>query len=84
VTCTSAARLSADRLLVEPWAGRTPAKVAGHRHPVENTTPRIPEPVLGMLLDGALFYVQVAAGDIFAASAEFAGYRPDAPGGPSR
>lgn len=52
----------------EPWAGSPPAK---HGRASENSTPRIPEPVLGALLRWALFYVQVAFPDIERAVNEY-------------
>ncbi|MCK9549535.1 integrase [Aquamicrobium sp.] len=54
-------------LVFEPWAGRAPGRVAGHRHIVENRTPRFPEEVIAALLAWSLRYVTVFAHDILAA-----------------
>ena len=62
--------LSQDRLEIVPWRGRSAYVVAGVVEATENATPRIPEPVLGALLRWALFYVEIAATDILAASEE--------------
>jgi integrase len=64
----------ADALQLVPWKGRSAQAVAGADRPDENTTPRIPEAVLGPLVQWALFYVQIAAKDILAARTELAGY----------
>ncbi len=64
--------LSQDRLQIMPWRGRSAYVVAGVVERTENATPRIPEAVLGALLRWALFYVEVAAADILAASNELA------------
>ena len=66
-----------------PWRGVTPYVVAGVVEPVENSTQRIPEAVLGPYLRWALFYVQVAAGDILAASDELARLQRNVSGGES-
>ncbi|MFP5319218.1 MAG: hypothetical protein ACLGI2_13130 [Acidimicrobiia bacterium] len=65
--------LTHDRLELMPWRGRTPYVVAGVVEPAENATSRIPEAVLAGLLRWSLFYVEVAAADILAATAEIAG-----------
>ena len=54
-------------LAFEPWAGKAPARVAGHRHVVENRTPRFPEDVIAALLAWSLRYVTIFAHDILAA-----------------
>ena len=64
--------LSQDRLEIVPWRGRSAYVVAGVVEATENATPRIPEAVLGAVLRWALFYVEVAASDILAASEELA------------
>jgi hypothetical protein len=64
--------LTHDRLLIVPWAGRTPYVVAGVTEQTENATPRIPEPVIESILRWSLFYVQVAAPDVLAARDEAA------------
>ena len=66
---------STDALTLEPWKGKSAHYVVGTRRSAENTTPRIPEAVLGPLIQWALFYVQIAAKDILAAHAELAGYQ---------
>lgn len=62
--------LSGDRLSFMPWQGRAPAQVARHQYSEENTTPRIPEPVMARMLEAALFYVQTASADLLAARDE--------------
>ncbi|MFE1558900.1 hypothetical protein ACFW6V_28450 [Streptomyces sp. NPDC058734] len=62
--------LSRDGLRILPWGGRSAAQVAGHEIAEENTTPRIPEEIMGPLLAGAVFYVRHVAGDMAAARAE--------------
>lgn len=62
--------LSQDGLGVMPWGGRSAAQVAGHEVPEENTTPRIPEEIMGPLLTGAVFYVRHVARDLAAARDE--------------
>jgi len=62
--------LSRDHLTVYPWPGRTAQAISGHRIPGENTTDRIPEPIMGPLLRAALFYVETASHDIQAARRE--------------
>lgn len=66
--------LDGDRLTVLPWRGRSPATVANHRQANENSTPRIPEEVLGPYLGWSVFYVQTAAGDVLAARDELRSY----------
>ena len=61
-----------DRLSISPWPGRSANQVAGRRPPRENSTPRIPEPVMAPLLQAAVFYVQTASTDLTAARAEVA------------
>lgn len=56
--------LTVDPLGVRPWPGRTAASVVGYRTPLENTTARIPGPVIEPLLRWSLFYVQVASKDL--------------------
>lgn len=58
--------LTTDAVVVEPWPGRTANKVAARPAHEENTTLRIPEQIMGPILRAALFYVQVASGDIIA------------------
>ena len=54
-----------------PWGGRTASNVSGRsRTSAENTTPRIPEPVIGALLHWAMRYVDVFSPDILAAREE--------------
>lgn len=65
---------STDALQFVPWKGRKARAVVGVDRPDENTTPRIPEVVLGPLVQWALFYVQIAAKDILAARTELARY----------
>jgi hypothetical protein len=67
--------LSADRLTFMPWQGRAPAQIARHQYSEENTTPRIPEPVMAPLLEAALFYVQIASADLLAARDELSRLR---------
>jgi hypothetical protein len=62
--------LIADRLLVNPWPGRSAHAVAGKIRDVENSTDRIPEEVIGPLLKAAVFYVTTAGRDILAARDE--------------
>lgn len=64
--------LTADRLTFLPWRGRAAKSVAACARREENTTPRIPEAIMGPLLRAAVFYVQVASGDILAALDEVA------------
>jgi integrase len=70
---------STDALALDPWKGKSAQYVAGADRSDENTTPRIPEVVLGPLIQWALFYVQMAAKDILAARAELAGYHQALP-----
>jgi integrase len=56
-----------------PWRGRPAVRVAGlppQSMGAENSTPRIPEPVIGALLRWSLKYVDLFSADIFAARAE--------------
>jgi len=54
-----------------PWHGRAISTIAGHnRHTYENVTPRIPEPVIGVLVRWSLKYIDTFASDIFTARAE--------------
>ena len=54
-----------------PWGGRTASNVSGRsRTSAENSTPRIPEPVIGALLHWSMRYVDVFAPDILAAREE--------------
>ena len=62
--------LSQDGLRVMPWGGRPAAQIAGYEVPEENTTPRIPEEIMGPLLADAVFYVRHVACDLAAARAE--------------
>ncbi|MFJ2817021.1 hypothetical protein [Streptomyces sp. NPDC087294] len=64
--------LTRDRLGLVPWEGRSANAVAGLSKPAENTTPRIPEDAMRALLNAALFYVETASHDIFAAQEELA------------
>jgi hypothetical protein len=60
--------LRSDHLAFEPWPGLSAAKVGGRIMPAENTTPRVPEEVMGPFLRWCLFYVEVAAKDILTAA----------------
>jgi integrase len=62
--------LSADRLTIHPWPGRTSAAVTGRTRSAENVTDRIPEHITGPLIKAAAFYVQTASGDILTARGE--------------
>lgn len=65
------AHLPTGGLRFEPWPGRTPSAVAGFRHVAgENRTPRLPEEVIGPLLNWSIKYVTLFAPDIFAARTE--------------
>jgi hypothetical protein len=64
--------LSQDRLSVTPWPGRSGKTVAGLRQDRENSTPRIPEQIIGPLLKAAVFYVDTASRDILEARREVA------------
>ncbi len=77
------AAFQADTLQLVPWKGKSAYVLVGTDRHDENTTPRIPEAVLGPLIQWALFYVQVAAKDILAARAELAGYRQIVPEDPA-
>src|SRR6266508_1082853 len=59
--------LSADYLTIIPWGAHRAADDASAWSP-ENTTPRIPEPILAPMLQAALFYVHTASGDLLAAT----------------
>jgi hypothetical protein len=74
--CTA---FSTDALQLVPWKGKSAQSIVGANRTDENTTPRIPEAVLGPLIQWALFYVQMAAKDILAARAELAEYREAPP-----
>lgn len=56
----------------KPWKGRHISRPTGR---TENSTPRIPEPILGDLLKWALFYTEVAWPDIEAATLEWESFR---------
>lgn len=62
--------LTADRLLVNPWPGRSAHTAAGVVRDAENTTERIPEEITAPLVKGAVFYVTTAGPDILAAQRE--------------
>ncbi len=64
--------LTCGGLTFPPWGGRTLYRVAGCSGPKirENRTPRIPEPVIGVLLHWSLKYIDLFSHDIFAARAE--------------
>lgn len=62
--------LSADRITFIPWPYRSAKQIAGVKTPTENSTPRIPEEIMRPYLAAALFYVQVASNDLFAAQRE--------------
>jgi hypothetical protein len=70
VGATRAHVLSADRVTIHPWPGRTSAAVTGRTRSAENATDRIPEHITGPLIKAAAFYVQTASGDILAARGE--------------
>lgn len=54
-----------------PWKGRSAYIVAGSKQTVgENKTPRLPEEIISPLLQWALKYITVFAGDILAARVE--------------
>lgn len=59
--------LSHDRLSFLPWAGRTASDVAGKGASGENSTPRIPESVMGPYFRWALRYIEEFADEIIAA-----------------
>lgn len=59
--------LTHDHLGFLPWDGRSLLSITGYEHSKENTTPRIPETVMGPLLRWALAYVDWFSGDIVAA-----------------
>jgi hypothetical protein len=56
--------LTADRVVVMPWNGKSPWKVLGVKRQTENLTLRIPEHVLVPLLRWSLLYVNVFSQDI--------------------
>ncbi|MCR8574284.1 hypothetical protein [Streptomyces sp. Isolate_219] len=61
----------ADKLSFDPWPGRPAFHVVKHvSDEEENSTPRIPEPILAAVLKAALFYVSTASADILAARKE--------------
>jgi hypothetical protein len=63
--------LTCGGLTFHPWGGRSLSIVVGYRQRGhENATPRIPEPVIGKLLQWSLKYVDLFSRDIFAARAE--------------
>lgn len=62
--------LTGGGIRFEPWKGRPAFKVAGCVHAQENTTLRIPEPVMSAMLYWSLKYVDCFAGDILAAREE--------------
>jgi hypothetical protein len=64
-----------DRLAITPWPGRPANQVAGRKRPKENTTPRIPEPVIAPLMKAAVFYIDTASEDLLTAQAELAALR---------
>lgn len=70
-----ASRMRTQRLLHLPWDGRPARHVAGEQPTKENTTPRIPEPVIAPLLRAALAYVDVFADDILSARDEWRSLR---------
>ncbi|MER7180375.1 hypothetical protein ABT404_13005 [Streptomyces hyaluromycini] len=68
--------LTADRLTMCPWIGRSSNQLAGRKiDREENATRRIPEYISGPLLQAAVFYVETASRDILAARAEVAAYK---------
>jgi hypothetical protein len=73
--------LSADRLTIIPWGAHRAADEASLWSP-ENTTPRIPEPILAPMLHAALFYVHTASGDLLAAAREIVGLQAARSPGP--
>src|SRR6266498_4810174 len=73
--------LSEDRLTIIPWGVHRAADDASPWSP-ENTTPRIPEPILAPMLQAALFYVQTASGDLLAGAREVAGLQAARSPGP--
>jgi integrase len=60
--------LTYDGIGFLPWNGVSTRKLLGIRRREENTTPRIPEEVIGPLLTWALAYVERFSDDILAAS----------------
>jgi hypothetical protein len=64
-------QLSQGGFRFTPWRGRSAFQIAGCPPLArENTTPRIPEPVIGAMLYWSLRYVDAFAPDILAARAE--------------
>ncbi|MEU4847727.1 hypothetical protein [Streptomyces gilvosporeus] len=77
--------LSHDRLSLVPWPHRSAQQVAGWKQTNrENTTPRIPEEVMRPFLAAALFYVQIASGDLLAAQRELTRLKSELPTGRTR
>ncbi len=64
--------LSLDRLAIHPWPGRSDSGVTGTLRREENATARIPEHIAGPLIKAAVFYVETASADLFAARQEVA------------
>jgi hypothetical protein len=62
--------LTGGGLAFVPWKGRSSSEVAGCTYNHENSTQRIPEPVISALLRWSLLYVDHFAPDIQAARAE--------------
>jgi len=62
--------LPSGGLSYQPWRGRAPTQVAGHRHVRENLTPRIPEGIITPLVAWSLRYVSDFAPDILSAREE--------------
>ncbi|MHB8340500.1 MAG: hypothetical protein ACYDB7_04915 [Mycobacteriales bacterium] len=61
-----------------PWGGKSVSALAGRNRSEANRTPRIPPAVMDPLLRQALFYVEIAAGDILGAHRELQSYPCDA------
>lgn len=64
------AYLTGGGISFAPWKGRPAFVVAGCVKQNENTTPRIPEPIVGAILRWSLKYVECFAPDILAARRE--------------
>jgi len=62
--------LSCGGIAFAPWKGRPAFVIAGCVRASENSTPRIPEPVIGALLRWSLKYIDLFAPDILAARRE--------------
>ncbi|WP_371422405.1 hypothetical protein [Tardiphaga sp.] len=64
--------LSGGGIAVLPWHGRSAFEIVRYpRKPrTENTTPRIPEPVIGSMLSWAIRYLDIYSADILAARNE--------------